>query len=76
MPFDHGDVVVVFSDGVTEAMSDTGEEYCEDTIARLLAENPTEPASGLIDKLVASVRKHAGSRSQTDDITLVVIRRE
>jgi len=76
VPLDSGDVVVVFSDGVTEAMSETGEECGEDNIARLLAENPKESASGLIDKLVASVRKHAGSRSQTDDITLVVIRRE
>ena len=76
VPLDSGDVVVVFSDGVTEAMSETGEECGEDNIARLLAENPKESASVLIDKLVASVRDHAGSRSQTDDITLVVVRRE
>ncbi len=76
VPLNSGDVVVVFSDGVTEAMSETSEEYGEDRIVRLLAENPNESASGLIDKLVASVTKHSGSRSQTDDITLVVIRRE
>jgi sigma-B regulation protein RsbU (phosphoserine phosphatase) len=76
VPLNSGDVVVVFSDGVTEAMSETGEEYGEEKIARLMAENPNESASGLIDKLVASVTKHSGSRSQTDDITLVVIRRE
>jgi len=57
-------------------MSETGEEYGEDRIARLLVENPDESASGLIDRLVASVTQHAGRRSQLDDITLVVIRRE
>jgi len=76
VPFNPGDVVVVFSDGVTEAMSETGEEYGEERIARLLAEHPKESALGLIDRLVASVQKHAGSRAQTDDITLVVVRRE
>ncbi|MBN1505097.1 MAG: PP2C family protein-serine/threonine phosphatase [Candidatus Eisenbacteria bacterium] len=75
LPFNRGDLIVVFSDGVTEAMSETGEEYGEERIANLLAANPNESAAGLIEKLVASVAEHAGKRSQTDDITLVAVRR-
>ncbi len=76
VPFNVGDVVVVFSDGVTEAMNELGEEYGEERIAELVLRNPQDSSSALIQKIVASVREYSKHRAQMDDITMVVIRRE
>ncbi|MDI6808875.1 MAG: SpoIIE family protein phosphatase [Candidatus Eisenbacteria bacterium] len=74
--FNPGDTVVVFSDGVTEAVNQSGEEYGEERIEQLLIENRQKSASDLIDKIIASIKGHAGKRPQMDDITLVVMRRQ
>ena len=70
-----GDVLVMFSDGITEAQSPTGEEYGEE---RLLA--ALRPVSGLaapaISKAIGeSVEQFMGTAPAVDDITLVVARR-
>jgi len=75
VPFAVGDVVVIFSDGITEAANASGEEYGDERIADLLRENPSDSSSTLTEKIVASVRRYSEKRAQMDDITLVVIRR-
>ncbi len=70
-----GDVLVMFSDGITEAQSPAGEEYGEE---RLLA--ALRPVSGLaasaISKAIGeSVEQFMGTAAAVDDITLVVARR-
>jgi sigma-B regulation protein RsbU (phosphoserine phosphatase) len=74
--FSPGDILVVFSDGVTEAMNDQGEEYGEERLLALLKHNLDRPAKTLIDKVVTDVQKHAGDHPQTDDITLIAVKRD
>jgi sigma-B regulation protein RsbU (phosphoserine phosphatase) len=71
---DPGDTVVVFSDGVSEALNAAGDEFGD---ARLLA--VCEPAVGagsqlLVEKIITSVRAFTIGAAQSDDITVMVIR--
>ncbi|HEY5611791.1 MAG TPA: GAF domain-containing SpoIIE family protein phosphatase [Thermoanaerobaculia bacterium] len=70
-----GDIVVMFSDGVSEALNDADEEFGEPLLLRVLAEHRGESASAIQSAVIDAVRAHAGKATQSDDITLVVIKR-
>ncbi|MBL7075531.1 SpoIIE family protein phosphatase [candidate division KSB1 bacterium] len=74
--FNPGDLLLIYSDGITEAMDAGDEEFGEERLAALVKENMGESASGLIEKVITAVKRHAGDSSQMDDMTLVVIQRE
>jgi sigma-B regulation protein RsbU (phosphoserine phosphatase) len=71
-----GDVLVVFSDGITESLNRDDEEYGEERLTALVQDNLAQSAADLIESITAAARQHAGGRSQSDDMTLLVIRRE
>jgi sigma-B regulation protein RsbU (phosphoserine phosphatase) len=71
-----GDLLVIFSDGVTEAVNESREEFGERGLAAVIKDNLLASSHGLVDKIVAAVKQYAGNQPQMDDITLVVIRRE
>jgi len=73
--FHPGDTLVVFSDGVTEAMDSDREQFGEMRLSDLACQNAGLTASGLVDKIVRSVRVHAGEAPQSDDITALVVKR-
>lgn len=65
-----GDVVAVFTDGVTEAKNKKDAEFqMEGACAAMLAGPPTAQAMG--ERLVAAVKQHAAGCKQHDDITVV-----
>ena len=68
-----GDLLVIFSDGVTEAMDRDGEEFGEARFLASLKENHRLSPSELLTKLVATVQRFTGG-NQTDDLTLVIAR--
>ena len=71
-----GDVVVLFSDGVTEAVRpDVDEEFGEDRLAATLAEMSLEPAQAIIEGVMQRVQDFTCGAPAADDITLVVARR-
>jgi len=72
--FGPGSVLVVFSDGITDAANRDGEPYGEDRLAGVIRRNRGQPAAVLVERIVADVLEHAGDCPQTDDMTLVVIR--
>jgi sigma-B regulation protein RsbU (phosphoserine phosphatase) len=69
-----GDWLVVFSDGVSEALSVTGEEYGEGRILSLVQANEGVEPQKLLDQLFADVREFARGAPQNDDITVMVLR--
>ncbi len=69
-----GDWLVVFSDGVSEALSVTGEEYGEGRILSLVQANESVEPQKLLDQLFADVREFARGAPQNDDITVMVLR--
>ncbi len=74
--FNPGDRLVVFSDGISEAVNHADEEFGEDRVYELAVSNRGASAAELIEKILKSVGAHAGARPQMDDMTLVVIQRE
>jgi len=71
-----GDVVVLFSDGVTEATRpDIDEEFGEDRLAKTLAELSSQSAQSIIEGINQRVYDFTGGAPPADDITLVVAKR-
>jgi phosphoserine phosphatase RsbU/P len=72
----HGDLLVLYTDGVTEAFNDRNEAFGEDRLRAFLQENQAGPAREILDGLVAEIRRFTGTAAQSDDITLVVVKVE
>ncbi len=73
---DPGDALVLFSDGVTEAMPvDVDEEFGEDRLAEVIAKNPTLASADLVQEILKSVNEYTRGAPPADDITVVLTRR-
>ena len=68
-------LLLVFSDGITEAFDSDDVEFGEQRLFDTVRDNCKEPADVIIDRVVEAVRLHAGSVPQGDDLTLMVIKR-
>ncbi|HEX9003819.1 MAG TPA: PP2C family protein-serine/threonine phosphatase [Blastocatellia bacterium] len=71
-----GDLLALFSDGVTEAQDEDENEYGEARVADFLRPISLEPAASIVEKVFTEIDRFAGSAPQYDDITLFVIKRE
>ncbi|MFO1019309.1 MAG: SpoIIE family protein phosphatase [Planctomycetales bacterium] len=69
-----GDTVVIYTDGVSEAMNPQNELFTIERLRDLVRENALPP-SDLAKKILEEVRKHANGRAQNDDITLMAFGR-
>jgi phosphoserine phosphatase RsbU/P len=69
-----GDWLIVYSDGVSEALSAEGEEYGESRILTCVRRNLEMEPQALLDSLFADVRDFARGAAQSDDITAMVLR--
>lgn len=71
----NGDALVLYTDGVTEAMSASGELFGEERLLETLARlHDGRTARDLADGLLAAVAEHSQNAEQHDDITVVVVR--
>jgi sigma-B regulation protein RsbU (phosphoserine phosphatase) len=66
-----GDALVIYSDGITEAMNGNDEEYGMDRFVELLIETPWTSAGELISIVLGDVKLFAGGAPQSDDITIL-----
>lgn len=73
---DPGDVLVVFSDGVSEALSPTGEEFGIERLAEVIKDNLQLPGAGLRDKIDSALSKFTNNSPSKDDITLLIVKRK
>jgi serine phosphatase RsbU (regulator of sigma subunit) len=69
-----GDLLIVFSDGVTEALSASGEEYGEARLLEAVQQHRTDSTHDLLDTIFASVRAFTVGAVQSDDVTALVLR--
>ncbi|HXG93597.1 MAG TPA: SpoIIE family protein phosphatase [Blastocatellia bacterium] len=69
-----GDLLVAYTDGVTEARNASDEEFGEKRLRRILAESSHLSAQELTEKIVESVRSWSSDTPQQDDLTLVVMK--
>ena len=69
-----GDLLLIFSDGFSEAMNLRLEEFGEDQLVSLAVENHSDSAADLIEKISQAVVAHTGKAPQTDDMTIIAVR--
>jgi serine phosphatase RsbU (regulator of sigma subunit) len=69
-----GDTIIVFSDGVSEALDSDGEEFGDERLQDVALATRHEPAPALVDSLVSAVRDFTRGAPQSDDITAMVVR--
>lgn len=72
---DFGDMLVLYSDGVTDMQNAAGEFYEEARLEALLKEHANASADVLIDTVIDDLVRFRASAAQTDDVTLLVIKR-
>jgi serine phosphatase RsbU (regulator of sigma subunit) len=73
-PIAPGETVVIYTDGVSEAMNPDGALYTEERVREFIKQGPAR-ASEMGPALLADVRKHAAGRPQNDDITIMTFGR-
>jgi len=70
-----GDLLVLYSDGVTEANNLDYDEFGEERLVQVLQQNRTRPAREIVDAVTAALKDFTAGAPQADDITLVVAKR-
>jgi sigma-B regulation protein RsbU (phosphoserine phosphatase) len=70
-----GDVIVYYTDGVTEVFNNDGVEFGMDRLIAVVKENQNRPAYEILNKIVESVRSFASTKHVFDDITAIVLKR-
>ncbi|MFA4876816.1 MAG: SpoIIE family protein phosphatase [Methanoregula sp.] len=74
LTLEQGDILLMYTDGVTEAFNEQDMDFGEDRLAGYLEKNRSLPAREILDGLLAEIRQFRGNASQSDDITLLVLR--
>jgi hypothetical protein len=69
-----GDALYIYTDGVVEALDESGAEYGEDRLVGLVAAFGTIDAAASLSRIFESVDRFAGATPQYDDITCLVLR--
>jgi sigma-B regulation protein RsbU (phosphoserine phosphatase) len=70
-----GDLLVAYSDGITEAENRAGQPFDEDGLERAIHTYGSSPAPDLARTLFTIVEQHAGDMKMVDDLTIVVVKR-
>jgi serine phosphatase RsbU (regulator of sigma subunit) len=67
-----GDLIILTSDGVVEAMSPTGEMFGFERLGQAIAAGPTGSAVGMLDYLRSTLDAFVGGVEPHDDMTIVI----
>ncbi len=74
LDLDKGDVLVAYTDGVTEAFNARDEDFGEKRLAAAVLRHRDKSAAGIEEAITAEVREWRGEAPQSDDVTLVVLK--
>lgn len=69
-----GDILVAFTDGISEAMNHDEEEWSEDRLIDCLTRCGEMPAAALVERLMAAADEFAGGAPQHDDMTVLILK--
>jgi serine phosphatase RsbU (regulator of sigma subunit) len=70
-----GQVVALCTDGITEAWSETGEQFGRERLKQSLLRHAAQPAGSILEGVMRDVLDFRGAAPQKDDLTLVVLKR-
>jgi sigma-B regulation protein RsbU (phosphoserine phosphatase) len=71
----HGDILVLYTDGVSEAENESNDQFGPERIEQVVRANPGHSARELTQDIVAAVLDWAGERGPNDDLTLLVVKK-
>jgi serine phosphatase RsbU (regulator of sigma subunit) len=71
---ERGDVLTLFTDGVTEQEDERGEEFSVERLKSVVLSKQNESASALVGQIADAVSTYAGGQEQADDLTVVVVK--
>ncbi len=74
--FSPGDVLLLYTDGVTEAQDRSGRFYGEQRLQEVLRSLGSRPANEILESILADLKDFLGGDPQQDDVTLIVLRRK
>ncbi len=74
--FNPDDVLLMYTDGITEAMSGSGEEFGEERLLQVLRKNRNKNVLEIREAIIKAVQKFSLKRLQEDDMTLLVCKFE
>jgi sigma-B regulation protein RsbU (phosphoserine phosphatase) len=69
-----GDAIIMFTDGITEAMNVNGEEFSDERLEELSVKYYKESADDILNKIKISVQEFTQGAEQSDDITSVIVK--
>jgi phosphoserine phosphatase RsbU/P len=75
MQFNPGDFIVIYTDGVTDAMDADGNTFGMENLQQVVTENSTASAAELLTTLERAIEAHTGARERFDDITVLIAKR-
>ena len=71
-----GDILVLFTDGLTEQMNENREEFGKENIGKILTEYSRKNADVILQNILASLDQHTGQEMRTDDVTVIILKRK
>jgi sigma-B regulation protein RsbU (phosphoserine phosphatase) len=74
VPIAPGDVFLLYTDGLTEAMNASGDFFGEDRLSALVQSHGTAPFHQLRDEILAAITSFTGPAEQQDDMTMLLLR--
>ena len=75
VPLERDDCLVLYTDGVTEALNAEGDEFGPERMMESVRASTDDGAQAIVKKIIADVRDFTGSAPQNDDMTLIAIRK-
>jgi sigma-B regulation protein RsbU (phosphoserine phosphatase) len=75
VPLERGDCLLLYTDGVTEALDANDNEFGIDRMVQSIRASAAEGGTAVINRIIDDVRAFVGTTPQNDDITLIVIRK-
>ena len=73
--FQSGDVLVIYSDGITESVNDQDDEFGEMRLIEVVRNNLNRSVSGIRDRIDEALSRFVGTTAPVDDMTLMIIKR-
>ena len=76
VPLNPGDVVVLYTDGITEAINLEKEEYRLERLCEVIRQNWQKTAQEIREVVIDDVRQFIGEQEVYDDITLLILKQK
>jgi serine phosphatase RsbU (regulator of sigma subunit) len=76
IPIKPGDRLLIYSDGISEAMNKRMEEFGDEKLREIFQRDNGDSANESIEKIIAAVNLHFGDASQNDDMTMIILKRK